>query len=189
MSDIKVTISALWAQHLYQGCTPDYIKAVCRGKCCWVGEGKNAHSDVYVAEKHQSTLVSRGATFRENGIMEDTEEGRCRFQEHGFCSLQQWGLKPRACYVSPWVLSKNNVLGMSVRFTRLKCHKEDHRRLPAHKVFSSGLCVLFGDEEAARISEHFTRSDKDYLTRMPNHIAMECWHVAGLRKELAKEGE
>ena len=170
---ISITISAKNARLEFQGCSPDYIKTVCKGRCCWIAtKTKEVYTTVYVEEDQQAAIKSHDGTFNEHGILVTDEDGKCHFQDRvsGFCKLRLEqvngeSIKPHSCSISPWVLSKKGRLFIRNRYKLLRCYKMEPR-VPAYRAFRSGLVVLFGEEEVARIVAHFDGGGGDYPVQL-----------------------
>jgi hypothetical protein len=53
----------------------------------------------------------------------------------------------------------------------LKCFNDGAPPLPAYRAFRLSLVLLYGTTEAARIAEHFDRSEyRDISSRMPDAV-------------------
>jgi 1-aminocyclopropane-1-carboxylate deaminase/D-cysteine desulfhydrase-like pyridoxal-dependent ACC family enzyme len=187
-TDIAVTISAKNAMLKFQGCTKDYILSVCHGRCCWVTtKDKKVNTTIYVEEDQRAPLESLGASL-DSGVISVGVDGKCVFQTcGGLCSLQNKRavsgaeLKPRSCYISPWILTKNSKLIIRNRYKLLRCFKAPGS-IPVYKAFNSGLVMLFGADEAAKITKHFDDGGGDYKTilcksreLLVRHV-MSTWH-------------
>ena len=183
-SYVGVTITRKSAWRLFQGCSPDFIAKICHGRCCWViGDDGKPTTTIYVEEDQQPELAKRGARFTDNIL--HTVDGKCGFQHpaDGFCTLQNKRaagevVKPRSCYISPWILSTHNKLMIRNRYTRLKCGRV--RKVPAYLAFYSGLVMLFGDSIANDISTHFSEGGGDIMVPLRHDRAALVTHVMGL---------
>lgn len=181
-----VTITKKSAWLMFQGCTPDFIADTCHGRCCWViGDDGKPTTTIYVEADQQAELINRGARLTDNVLQ--TVGGKCGFQHpaDGFCTIHNRRaageyVKPRSCYISPWILSKHNKLMIRNRYKQLKCGRIS--KVPAYLAFYSGLVMLFGDSGANGISEHFTKGGGDLV--LPLHVerialvkrVMGLWH-------------
>ena len=185
----KITISAKMARLKFAGCGEDYIRKVCHGRCCTVGdrpttvymtepemraveEYSPGHIDHAWVDPNPERLDLAGtlegkelAADKRFRVKQDQERG-CTFQDHdGFCGLHLDGVKPRACTISPWRLmpnGKRHLLIISNRYKMLICYN-DGPKLPAYRAFESGLVAIFGREVTDTICEHFD-ADGDDLT-------------------------
>jgi len=150
-----VTISAKCARLPFNGCQPDYIQSVCRGRCCYVQlpSGKTTVS-VPLCEGESAALSAYGVN--ETADTLQAENGRCPLQdqETGFCRAHSSGRKPRSCAVSPWTLTTRNRLIISYRYRTLRCYKAEPC-LPAYLAFACGLRTLFGETGFHQIERHF----------------------------------
>jgi hypothetical protein len=120
------------------------------------------------------------------------EDGRCRFQgQDGLCQIHAEtgesgeSLKPRSCFISPWILTPKGKLIIRNRYRLLGCFKAEPR-LPAYKAFRSGLQMLFGEEETERIVAHFDGGGGDLeigLDRRREALVrrvMSEWHAGAV---------
>jgi 1-aminocyclopropane-1-carboxylate deaminase/D-cysteine desulfhydrase-like pyridoxal-dependent ACC family enzyme len=186
--DIQVIISAKAARLPFEGCSADYIRNVCHGRCCWTtGENGKLTTTIFVEPDQLIQITQRGGVVQ-NGIIQTASSGKCRFQAtEGFCSLHNERspegkfVKPRSCYISPWILTANNKLIIRNRYKMLRCFKAEPQ-LPAYRAFFSGLVMLFGVEQAQIIANHFDTGGDDYSTilsckraALVRHV-MSVWH-------------
>jgi len=181
---LAVTITRKSANLMFQGCSPQFIADVCHGRCCWViGDDGNPTTTIYVERDQRAELTKRGAQFT-NGILQ-TVGGKCGFQHpaDGFCTIHNRRadgefVKPRSCYISPWILSKHDKLMIRNRYKQLKCGKV--HTVPAYLAFYSGLVMLFGDSVANEINIHFSEGGGDIMVPLPMERALLIKHVMGL---------
>lgn len=185
-----IVISAANARLEFNGCQPGFIANVCHGRCCWVsnpapGPVKKL-TTIYVEPHQREEIAARGGEFDERGVLKTTACGTCKFQlgsgEHkGMCQLHPQTaadggpVKPRSCYISPWVLSKNDKLIIRNRYKMLSCYRAEPR-LPAYLAFASGLRMLFGAEFEA-IKRHFREGGGDYAATLPADLYNLVKHV------------
>ena len=92
---IEIVISAKSAALKFQGCTPDYVRDVCHGRCCrYIGDktmpgGRRAMS-IYTEPDQRKPLRERGAKIGSNGILIPEKDGLCTFQsKSGLCTLHE----------------------------------------------------------------------------------------------------
>lgn len=152
-----VTVSAKWARTKFEGCSPEYIRTTCHGRCC-----RSSVSDtgtcIPVRPHETPALLGYPGVRVENNLLIPREgEHRCPFQEEeGFCALHNTGHKPLGCVLSPWVLNKQGRLIIRIRYIRLACHRNfKETGTPAYLAFATSLRRLFGDVEAQRIIDYF----------------------------------
>ena len=187
---VDVVISEKCARWEFQGCSEDYIRGTCNGRCCWTTDEKGkTYTLIHVEEDQKEAIKKQGGCFRDDDIIQTGEDGKCVFQDKisGLCDLhcQQKedgeSLKPRSCFISPWILSKNNRLIIRNRYKLLRCFKTEPK-IQAYIAFASGLKMLFGDNEYDKIYAHFNNGGGDYAAKIPSARAnlvkdvMSIWH-------------
>jgi hypothetical protein len=172
MNTIKVKISAKCAREKFEGCSPDYIRNICHGRCCWTTAPDGTISaGVFVEKDQRRVLRNNGAEFNEIGVMKETSCGHCSMQKaDGLCKVHAKlangiPVKPRRCYISPWTLTTKNTLIIRNRYRRLCCYNAAPA-IPAYRAFATGLMELFGDFETFRIVEHFDNGGDDLEANM-----------------------
>lgn len=187
---VPVRIGERNARLEFQGCSPDYIRDVCHGRCCWtVGADRRISTTFYVEPDQRQEIVARGGEISPAGVVSTSAcGGRCTFQgASGLCGLHSersasgGPVKPRSCTVSPWSLTSGGSLIIRNRYKLLRCYRAEPR-VPAYLAFRSGLETLFGPDETARIVAHFDAGGGDYQTSLPRagteliRSALAVWH-------------
>lgn len=171
---VWVVVSRKSALAVFEGCSLAYIVGTCFGRCCRVrpGGAKKWHTTVPVQIQEERVLRVLGASFKKGGglVVMQPEEGTgcCRFQQPdtGLCSLHTklddngTPLKPKSCFISPWVLTRGNRLVISYRYRALSCHRV-RPGVPAYVAFGSGLVALFGAEQTKAIVRHLREGGGD----------------------------
>lgn len=188
---MKITISAKNARLEFQGCSEDYIKNVCHGRCCWTTIGGKTTTSIYAEPDQRVEIIKRGGVFGSDGVIKTGSDGKCIFQEKcGTCKIHPQRsesgveVKPRSCYISPWILTPSNKLIIRNRYRLLRCFKADPK-LPAYIAFASGLRMAFGDVVYAAIKKHFDSGGGDFEADMPQERfdlikrVMHNWHEVG----------
>jgi hypothetical protein len=162
---VAVKVSAANMRLPFEGCSPDYIRSTCHGACCHlksVPEGTR----VRVEDDQKDALRARGAEFL--GDILKTIDRRCVFHDagSGFCSLHATPDKPRSCIQSPFILTSRDVLIVRNRYKLLVCFRAAPA-IPAYRAFASALRLIFGPDEAARLTDHFDAGGGDLYAVMP----------------------
>ncbi len=158
MTTRNVVISAKTMRLEFNGCDPEFIQGTCKGRCCWVSSNPRG-TTIHVEPDEAAALQALGVEIDfESTLVTVVKPGcrtpRCFFQcvATGMCEIHGKG-KPRSCYQSPFMLSKRDRLVIRNRYKMLPCYRAAPR-LPVYRAFSSGLTLLFGAAEAARITAH-----------------------------------
>lgn len=151
---------------LFNGCQPDFIRDVCHGRCCWVSGDPNG-TTIKVEPDQRTLLTTQGAKFNGSVLITIGEPKRCGFQDRscGTCSLHNTPAKPRSCIQSPFMLTVNDKLIIRNRYKMLSCY-EAEPKLPVYKAFATGLVLLFGEEEAKRLTDHLENGGNDIIGYM-----------------------
>jgi hypothetical protein len=157
-----VKISNKSLKLLFHECTPEYIKTVCKGKCC---ESAKHGTIITIHPSEEETIKLCGGVVKD-GLLQSKD--KCVFKtKDNLCSLHATGKKPFGCIASPFTLNKNNTLIVRNRYKLLKCYKESDKK-PAYKVFQESLDEIFGMDIAELICETLDKSDVDFYVNMPN---------------------
>jgi hypothetical protein len=166
---MRVKISAAQARQRFHGCAPDYIRDVCHGACC---RSSTAPTGIMVTihPTEEAAITARGARV-DHGLLQPRDgERRCPFQtgEH-LCGLHGTPDKPFGCIASPFTLNRAGTLIVRNRYRLLKCYKDDRDgpAPPAYQAFRSSLNLIFGDDEAQRITDHLDDGGGDLYAAMP----------------------
>lgn len=188
-----VIVSARAARLKFQGCSPDYIANVCHGRCCWVQNGKQSSTTVYAEPDQRVALTVRGVKIGKDGVLKTRKDGKCFFQnEVGHCGVhfeQNKGqqVKPRSCSISPWMLTKNGRLIIRNRYTLLRCYRAEPA-LPAYTAFRAGLVLLFGEDKAKEMVDHFENGGGDFRAEISEERYELMHHVSGVWKKVSGRG-
>lgn len=166
---MRVRLSARWARVRFQGCTPDYIRDVCKGHCC-ESPSSPGGTKIPVTAAETPTLLGLPGVRIEGGLMRGPDR-RCPMHgPDGLCTIHADGRKPIGCWLSPFVLHGDR-LDVRHRYVFFKCHTDyKDTGLPAYRAFASSLRVYFGDAEAARITAHFDAGGGDLWADMRDDI-------------------
>lgn len=159
-----VKISSKSARELFQGCSVDYIKHVCHGRCCWANNTGQPNHQIPVFPEEEERLRAHGAHI-ENGFMTPTGGGeRCQFQgEDGLCTLHADNAKPLTCYLSPFVFNDSGTLVVKNRNRLLKCYQDETvAHTPAYVAYKDSLVKIFGEDTASRICEALDSGSGDF---------------------------
>ncbi len=163
----QVKVSAKNAHLRFHGCTPEYIRDNCHGRCC---EG-SAGLKVTVHPTEVDGLAALGATFNGNFIQPSNPvargaKQRCPFKTAvNLCGLHSTDVKPFGCIASPFTLNRNDTLIVRNRYKLLICYGKEPR-LPAYVAFRASLDLLFGLDESARICAHLDAGGDDIIAQM-----------------------
>ncbi len=172
MDGILVKISTKSARQLFRGCNTDYIKTVCKGRCC---EGTNCIS-VAIHPLEQANIESLGGVVKD-GLLQPDIRGLCPFKsDNGLCLLHGTGNKPLGCIASPFTLNKNNTLIIRNRYRLLRCYKGGS--VPAYLAFRTSLEALFPDNVDTLVNKLDNGSDDiDIIMPLKNYqILMDNTH-------------
>lgn len=160
---VRIKISTKSARELWNGCTVDYITNVCHGRCCTTGKGE---MHVAVLDDEIPRIEALGGKVV-NNMLQPKPGGGCPFQQaNGFCSLHASGEKPMTCWLLPFTLNDNDTLIVKNRNRRLACYKQPPYQ-PTYKAYKKALDVMFGEQEAARITQRLDAGGGDFYANMP----------------------
>lgn len=172
MAHIPVKVSAKHARSPFNGCDPAFIREVCKAACC---RSRTAPGGVLVAvAPAQAGIIAAHGGAVSGGLL-SPRCGRCAFQ-HGethLCQAHGTPAKPWGCIASPFTVNHRDTLIVRNRYRLLKCFKAG-RMLPAYVAFRASLDLLFGTDEAARISAHLDGGGGDLAAgmRAPMHAML-----------------
>lgn len=163
-----VKVSAAMARQEFHGCTPEFIRDVCRASCC---RSSTQPSGILVTihPLEQRAVEERGAVVENGRLVPRPGEKRCPFQSGAsyLCALHGSEAKPFGCIASPFTLNSSGTLIVRNRYRMLKCYRHPARQLPAYVAFRSSLDLIFGAAESARVCEHLAAGGGDLEARMP----------------------
>lgn len=146
-SRIPIRLSRASLTLRFHGCTPEYIRDVCHGRCCRSSTDPSGTS-VAVLPDEEAALRDRGAEVADGLLVPRARS--CPFQcSGGLCGLHATPDKPFGCIASPFILTSRDTLIVRNRYKLLKCHR-DHKDsgLPAYVAFRASLDLLFGPAQA-----------------------------------------
>lgn len=163
---VTVKISAKMARLPFHGCDPDYIRDVCKARCC---ESSSAPQGTLIAIHPEETQAVEGLGGRVvDGLLQsDPVTRKCPFKsaDH-LCGIHFSGAKPFGCIASPFTLNANGTLIVRNRYRLLKCYNSGPK-IPAYRAFRASLDLIFGPGEAARICDHLDAGGGDLTAAMP----------------------
>ena len=139
-------ISGACLRQRFQPCEPEYIRAVCRGRCC-EGTGRIL---VSIHHSERAIIEAHGAHVQD-GFIVPAENGKCPFKtEEGFCAIHGNG-QPLGCLVSPFTLSARNMLIVRNRYRCLRCYRSAPAPVPVYVAHRRSLLRLFGPAQYTEI--------------------------------------
>lgn len=165
---VPVKVSAAMLRLTFEGCSEQYIRNVCHGRCCHIKS--HPQGNVVKLEGDQIKLLRERGAKVIKGILQMVQR-RCIFhgvdkdREDGLCRLHGTPDKPRNCIQSPFILTRKDTLIVRNRYRRLICFKAAPA-LPAYEAFRSALDLLFGQAEAQRIVDHLKAGGGDLVAQM-----------------------
>ena len=177
MTRVKINIAAM--QQLFHPCTADFIRDVCQARCCRSSTDPSGIAVVVTS--------SEAVALRRHGAQVDDTTGRvapvnkrCPFQSvtTHMCDLHGSPDKPAGCIISPFTINKSDTLIVRNRYRLLPCFKADGA-IPVHRAHHQSLVTMFGETQAAYLSEIASspdhRDDTIYLD-MPDALALALKH-------------
>lgn len=148
MSNKTIKISYASLMQMFHPCDPDYIKNVCKARCC---ESSTGGIKVSVLDEEVAAVEALGATVVDNMLVAGANK-KCPFKTGcNLCSIHEQ--KPFGCSASPFVLTTKDTLVVRNRYRMLKCYK-DTGSVPAFIAHRWSLIKIFGAEEYDRIVHH-----------------------------------
>ncbi len=157
---IKIKVSCDSLKQKFQICEVNYIKNVCRGRCCQ-GTGKIM---VTVHDTEKEYYKNLGVIIVNNFIQPDKTTGLCPFKNlNGLCNIHL--NKPFGCKVSPFTLNSNGTLIIRNRYRLLKCYNTQ-LSVPAYKAHGRSLKQIFGNKITAKIIDSVKQNDKFYYVEI-----------------------
>lgn len=159
---IKISVASM--KQLFQPCLPDYIKNVCKGRCC---EGSGGKIVVTVHDSEKERMEKIGAILEGNFIKDVSGCGKCTFKsDEGFCKIHED--KPFGCKASPFTLNQNNTLIIRNRYRLLKCYNTPDA-VPAYVAHRWSFEQIFGREETERIIAEIKAGVEDVYAEIDEH--------------------
>lgn len=171
----QVKVSSKWARHCFS-CTTKYITEQCHGGCC---EGSDK---IMVSLLPEEVEIQEGAGFHvvAGMLQPDVATGKCPHKkENGLCGVHDTPMQPFGCIASPFTLNAGRTLIIRNRYNMMKCHGHGE---PAYKVFRASLELLFGEEEALRISNHLDSGGGDIVATMAEGVPEALMYLDGLKR-------
>ena len=166
---VSIKISAKMAALKFNGCEPEYIKNVCHAKCC-ESSTQPTGTMITIHPSENERIESLGGVVINNMLQPREGEKKCPFKtKDNLCGIHFSAGEPFGCIVSPFTLNKNNTLIVRNRYRLLKCYN-DGRKIPAYKAFGESLILLFGEDQASKIVDHFDNGGGDYMAEMNINI-------------------
>lgn len=155
--DVRIVVSVASAWQRFHGCTPEYIRDVCHGRCC-DAPSRPGGTMVTIHRSEREAIEARGGEVRD-GLLVTTATGRCTFKDAaGLCGLHFTEDKPFGCIASPFTLSPGGrTLVVRNRYRSLVCYTATSARrgddvtafLPAYVAFRASLDLILGADVAA----------------------------------------
>jgi DNA modification methylase len=163
---VPVKVSAKMARLPFHGCDPEYITTTCHASCCDSSTSPTGTMiTIHPSEEHK--LEPYGVVIAEGFLQPRAGEKKCPFKSAAsLCALHQTPDKPFGCIASPFTLNTHNTLIVRHRYKLLRCY-DDGPKLPAYRAFRASLDLIFGAEEAQRITDHLDTGGGDLTAMMP----------------------
>jgi len=170
---IKISIPSMMQK--FHPCTEEYIKTVCKGRCCEGSKGIK----VVVEDSEIDHIRALGASVEDNFILADDRK-LCPFKsDEGFCKIHEQ--KPFGCKASPFILSKNDVLIVRNRYRLLRCFNAVGA-IEAYKAHRWSLEQIFGCTEYEKLCNGIKRGGKDVYLLMEHSKYLIFKHNTQSRK-------
>jgi hypothetical protein len=175
----------------FHGCEPEYIRDVCRGRCCHA-PSRPGGTLITIHRNEAEAIAARGGTVLNGRLV---TQGACTFKDpdSALCALHETPDKPFGCIASPWTLSQPRGVSLIVRnrYKMLVCYATNTERRggdasgfqPAFRAFRRGLNLILGDAEAARVCgllEHYGDARAEGYTgpaRIEARIPLDTWRT------------
>lgn len=189
MGDRPVKISAAMMRQPFHGCTPEFIRDVCQGRCCRSPGAKTGTGTMITIHPSEVRRVERAGGVVVDGLLLPREgEQRCPFQDGDYlCGLHGTPAKPFGCIASPFTLNETDTLIVRNRYRLLPCYKTEGAP-PAYLAFSASLLLIFGEAEAERIKLMLTlMPHRDFAVLMPERAYRMLKENDGIKKAVTKE--
>jgi hypothetical protein len=172
---MKIKISIKWMQIKFE-CTPEFIKNICKGRCC---EGsKNLlisllpNEEEKINELNIKCYIKNGHLLPKNGT-------KCPFKNKDeLCTLHNTELKPFGCILSPFTLNKNNTLVIRQRYLMFPCFGKGQ---PVYETFRNSLVLLF-KEKTDEIITKIKNSTEDFYVDVDNNIINNIKYLDRIKK-------
>ncbi len=170
-----VRVSDKWARHPFQ-CSPEYIRTNCHGGCCEGSDKVLISLLPEEAEAHQAKGYAVGA----GKLLPDPITGKCPHKAvDGLCRVHGTSMKPFGCVASPFNLNPSGTLIIRNRYSLMKCHGKGAE---AYKVFRASLDLLFGVEEADRVTKKLDAGKEDVVATLAPGVAGKMAYLDEVKK-------
>ncbi len=154
-----ISVSAPMLKQLFNPCEPDYIKEVCKGRCCEKSDG-GVLITIHPVEKDR--IENLGGVVIDGFLQ--AVNGKCPFKRvDGLCKIHEE--KPFGCKASPFTLNSNSVLIVRNRYRCMGCYKTADA-VPAYIAHRWSLNQIFGECEAQKIAEKIIAGDAEITAKM-----------------------
>lgn len=176
-------------QQPFHGCTPEFIRDVCQGRCCRSPGAKTGTGTMITIHPSEVRRVERAGGVVEDGLLLPREgERQCPFQSDEYlCSLHGTAAKPFGCIASPFTLNENDTLIVRNRYRMLPCYKTEGAP-PAYQAFAASLELIFGEATAERIKFMLAlMPHRDFAVLMPERSYRMLKENDGIKKAVCIE--
>jgi hypothetical protein len=184
VDECKVSISAAFARQRFL-CSTEYSAGVCHGACC------SGPSVVLLTEREAADLKAADPSLPVYGRVLAIRGKRCPLAlPNGHCKFYGTKLKSFVCTIMPFCLNNNGKLILDNGFMKRGCRVRNgvDGGEPAYRCFGMALVVIFGEEKAKFITEHFDNGGGDITVPVSKEV-METlvWH-RGVINDIKKFG-
>lgn len=181
-------ISAAMMRQPFHGCTPEFIKDVCQGRCCRSPGAKTGTGTMVTIHPSEVRRVERAGGVVVDGLLLPREgERQCPFQgDEYLCGLHGTAAKPFGCIASPFTLNENDTLIVRNRYRLLPCYKTEGAP-PAYEAFYASLELIFGEYLARYISSRLGLEARDFAVLMPERSYRMLKENDGIKKAVCVE--
>lgn len=189
--DVEILVSVASAWQRFHGCTPEYIRDVCHGRCC-DAPSRPGGTMVTIHRSEQAAIEARGGEVRD-GLLVTTATGRCTFKDDaGLCGLHFTPDKPFGCIASPFTVAPGGrTLVVRNRYRSLVCYSATSARRgddvsafpPAYVAFRASLDLILGEDLAAWLSDaldaHGDPKSPEYAgpVSIPVRVPRSAWEM------------
>ena len=164
-----IKVSVKWMRAPFKPCEPNYIKRVCKGRCC---ESSKGAAIVSILPDEVGRINDYGAGVK-GGLI--NTEGRCPFKtDDHLCSIHGDRQEPWGCKASPFVINDNDTLVIRHRYIHFPCYNASGSK-PAYISHRRALEVVVGAANAASIAARMlcnTQSDFKITIHSNNYKRM-----------------
>jgi hypothetical protein len=150
-------------------CGPKCISNGCESKCC-NAPTSDLGIKVTILPGEVKKIEKKGGVVIDGYLQPRAGERMCPFKNKDFlCSLHGTTSKPFGCIVSPFMITKNNLLMVRNRYKLLPCYDKEHGE-PAYKVFSSSFVEIFGKKRTSNIIELLNITQRNLTTHIDDDV-------------------